>query len=184
MTSTLLIVPGLNDSGPEHWQTWLQDEVEGTSRVTDINWEKPVIQDWAVGIRKAIDAIAGPVCLVAHSYGCLGSLVAAAECPERIASALLVAPANPERFTPWGFRNEEKDSDLSALIPSGCLAFPSVVVASDSDSWMDLPTAMRWSDRWGSVLMILQNAGHVNVEAGFGPWPDGLNLVRLLQTAY
>ena len=57
MTSTLLIVPGLNDSGPEHWQTWLQDEVEGTSRVTDINWEKPVIQDWAVGIRKAIGAL-------------------------------------------------------------------------------------------------------------------------------
>lgn len=29
----LLIVPGLNDSGPAHWQTWLQGLHRGAVRV-------------------------------------------------------------------------------------------------------------------------------------------------------
>ena len=38
------------------------------------------------------------VWLVAHSYGCLASVVAAADRPERVAGLLLVAPPEPDRF--------------------------------------------------------------------------------------
>ena len=41
--------------------------------------------------RDAIDRAPGPVWLVAHSFGCLASVVAAADRPERVAGLMLVA---------------------------------------------------------------------------------------------
>jgi len=37
------------------------------------------------------------------------------------------------------------------------------------------------ADRWGSLLINAGRSGHINVESGFGPWPDGLNMLRSLQ---
>jgi predicted alpha/beta hydrolase family esterase len=33
---------------------------------------------------------------------------------------------------------------------------------------------------WGSELVRLQNAGHINIESGFGAWPLGLALLQSL----
>lgn len=183
MSATVLIIPGLNDSGPTHWQTWLQDELPGCRRVTGINWQEPVISLWSSRIGKAIDEIDGRVCLAAHSYGCLGTVIAAASRLEKIASALLVAPADPDLFSPFGFRDKTANGpySLTGLLPSAPLGFPSIVVASDNDPWMKAEVAASWAGHWKSLLVTLNGAGHINIDSGFGPWPEGLNLLRLLQ---
>jgi predicted alpha/beta hydrolase family esterase len=33
---------------------------------------------------------------------------------------------------------------------------------------------------WGSQLVVYRNAGHINAESGFGPWPQGLTHVHEL----
>jgi predicted alpha/beta hydrolase family esterase len=35
---------------------------------------------------------------------------------------------------------------------------------------------------WGSELLNLGAAGHVNVEAGYGAWPRGLEIYRSLRS--
>jgi predicted alpha/beta hydrolase family esterase len=97
------------------------------------------------------------VWIVAHSFGCLAARVAAESRLGRIAGLLLVAPADPDLF---GF---------STLMPGGSPGCPSIVVASLDDPWMRFMGAAYWAHRWGSRLVNLGKAGHVNAESGFGP---------------
>jgi predicted alpha/beta hydrolase family esterase len=36
---------------------------------------------------------------------------------------------------------------------------------------MSAASARRWAQRWGSNLINLGDAGHINAESGFGPLP-------------
>lgn len=168
----VLIVPGLGDSGPEHWQTWLQARERTAVRVTQQRWDKPDLERWTARVREAIDSASTPVWLVSHSFGCLASVQAAVERPGRVAGALLVAPADPDRVGARGVLFAER------------LGFPSLLVASTTDPWLKFSAAKDWAERWGSRLLDLGPAGHVNVESGYGPWPEGQALLHRLQQEY
>lgn len=186
MQHTTLIVPGLHGSGPDHWQSWIETQVPDARRVPEIDWERPTLARWANAVRDAIDASPGPVWVVAHSFGCLASVVAVADRPERVAGLMLVAPADPDRFTPAGLRDatEYHDQDsLAQWIPRHALPAPSLVVASTNDPWVRLSSAAYWADCWGSQLVDIGPAGHINVDSGHGPWPQGLCLLQALQAA-
>lgn len=182
MTHRILIVPGYQGSGPGHWQTWFERRLPRARRVGRIDWHAPVIANWAHEIRNEIGCAPDPVWLIAHSFGCLAAAVAAAGGRERIAGAMFVAPADPERFSPLGLKTDRTAlPSLSLYLTRQPLSFPSLVVASASDPWMPLNVAAYWADRWGSRFVNLGDAGHINVEAGFGPWPRGLELFQSLQ---
>lgn len=179
---TTLIVPGFHGSGPAHWQTWLEARVPGSRRVTGIDWEAPVLARWSAAIGMAIEAAPRPVWLVAHSFGCLASVVAGNAHAGKIAGALLVAPADPERFSPFGPRDGSAPS-VAANLPRIALPFPSLMVTSDNDPWLRPEVAAFWANRWGSDVINLGAVGHINVDSGFGPWPQGLALLEGLQRA-
>jgi predicted alpha/beta hydrolase family esterase len=186
MQHTTLIVPGLHGSGPDHWQSWIETQVPDARRVPDIDWERPILARWANAVRDAIDTSPGPVWVVAHSFGCLASVVAAADRPDRVAGLMLVAPADPDRFTPAGLRDATDYHDQDSLaqwIPRHALPAPSLVVASTNDPWVRLSSAAYWADCWGSQLVDIGPAGHINVDSGHGPWPQGLCLLQALQAA-
>ncbi|MBN8281994.1 alpha/beta hydrolase [Zoogloea sp.] len=177
MQHTTLIVPGFHGSGPAHWQSWFEAQVPGTRRVSGIDWEQPVLPHWAQAVRDGIDHAPGPVWLVAHSFGCLAAVLAASSRPEQVAGLLLVAPADPERFTPQGLRGARtapEQPSLARWIPRSPLGAPSLVVASTNDPWVRLSSAAYWAQCWGSQLVNIGAAGHINVDSGHGPWPRGL----------
>ena len=169
--ATTLIVPGLRNSGPTHWQSWFETQLPNTHRVEQPNWERTCLSDWAARVREEIDAINEEIWIVAHSFGCLASVTAAFERPKQILGALLVAPADPHRFGEPTVLLEEK------------LLFPSLVVASSNDPWVKANIAEHWAKQWGSDYLNIGEAGHINVDSGFGPWPDGLSLFERLQAA-
>ncbi|TCT24151.1 serine hydrolase [Thiobaca trueperi] len=55
-------------------------------------------------------------------------------------------------------------------------------MASRNDPWMRLETVEHWAGLWGSVMIDIGDAGHINIDSGFGPWPQGLALLRALQS--
>jgi predicted alpha/beta hydrolase family esterase len=67
-------------------------------------------------------------------------------------------------------------------VPLWPLPFPSVLVASENDSHLEWERAQWFARHWGSRLVNLGRAGHINVESGFGPWPEGEALLRELRT--
>src|SRR5690606_31923342 len=96
----ILLVPGLNDSGPDHWQTHWEREFANVARVDLGSWDDPHRNSWVNRLNLAIHNAARPVILVAHSLGC--HAVAwwneyeqpSADGPVR--GALLVAPPDVE----------------------------------------------------------------------------------------
>lgn len=168
---TVLIVPGLGGSGPAHWQSWWQREAPDAARVEQDDWDAPELARWAERVGAALDRASSPAWLVAHSFGCLASACAGVRRPERVAGALLVAPADPARF------------GLAAAVPATRLPFPSLLVASVNDDWMAFDRATHWAGCWGSRLINLGEAGHINAESGYGPWPEGLALLETLRAS-
>ena len=79
------------------------------------------------------------------------------------------APADPRRF------------DEPAALLDERLPCPSLVVASSNDPWVATATAEHWAGQWGSAYLNIGPAGHINVDSGHGPWPQGLRLFAQLQ---
>ena len=164
----VLMVAGLWNSGPQHWQTHWEARHPGWVRVQQANWETPVCKDWVAVLDQAILACPAPPVLVAHSLGC--ALVGhwAASSPQgRVAGAVLVAPSDvdapsypdcTEGFTP---------------MPLASLPFPSWVIASTADEYVSNARARQFAQAWGSELTWLENTGHINGASGYGPWPEG-----------
>lgn len=170
-TPTILIVPGWRDSGPGHWQSLWADSLAGAQRTQQDDWVAPSRQAWVGSLARQILAIDGPVVIAAHSLGCIATTQLPADAAARIQGALLVAPADPER------RSVLADF---APVPYQPLPYRSVLVASSNDPYCPVRTAGAYARAWGSEFVRLQNAGHINVESGFGDWPLGLALLQSL----
>lgn len=172
----VVILPGLFDSGPRHWQSLWHAAHPEFQRVVQADWETPRCADWVAVLDDAVARSPAPPVLVGHSTAC--ALVGhwAATGPARLAhGALLVAPSDTEAASypkgPTGF----------APMPLGRLPFPSVVVTSDDDVYVTLARARRFAEAWGSRLVVVPGAGHVNADAGFGEWPEGAALLQALR---
>ena len=170
---TLVIVPGWRNSGPGHWQSLWAKRLPGAVRVemSEDDWQRPKRSIWVQAIARTILAQPGPVVVAAHSLGCIATTHLPSDVARRIQGALLVAPADPER------RGVLADF---APVPYQPLPYRSVVVASTTDPFCPVRTAGAYARSWGSEVVRLQNAGHINVESGHGEWPLGLALLQSL----
>ena len=175
MRPRVLVIPGWGDSGPEHWQSLWEKAHPDFQRVVQRDWLYPIRHEWVETLAAGIRAAGGPVVLVAHSLGCLAVAHCARDATLPIHGALLVVPPDVERpdFPPTieGF----------APIPRARLPFPSIVVASRDDPFSELARAQALATVWGSRFVDVGAHGHINADAGFGPWPLGERLLDELR---
>lgn len=175
MNGPVLILPGLYNSGPEHWQSYWERAHPDFQRVEQDDWETPRCADWIARLEDAVREAGPDAVLVAHSSSC-ALVVRWAETTElKVRGALLVAPSDtdapsypdgPEGFTP---------------MPLNRLPFPSIVVASTDDPYVTLERAEEFARAWGSELVNIGPAGHVNSASGLGDWPVGFALLERLR---
>lgn len=178
----VLIVPGLRDSGPTHWQTWLQGQYVDAVRVQQHDWQQPDLEAWSARIEATLARHSRHTqwVAVAHSFGtlalahhlatrqmaqalhvdsALGDATGVGPRHGRIVAALMVAPADPVKF------------QLEERLPRHRLDVPLTVIGSENDPWMPLARARDWAHAWGGGFRNLGQVGHINTESGFGPWP-------------
>lgn len=174
----VLLVPGLNNSGPDHWQTLWERELPHSQRVELGMWDDPHRNTWVNQLNLAIHRAGGPVILVAHSLGCHAvAWWAAYEQPafgRPVVGALLVAPPDVE--------SEDRDPRLKRFAPlaGGKLPFRSIVAASRNDPYASFGLAKRFARKWGSRLVDAGPIGHINASSGIGNWPYGQYLLNQL----
>jgi predicted alpha/beta hydrolase family esterase len=173
---TALLLPGIGNSGPEHWQSRWQAEHSGFLRVEQDEWDHPSLDSWCRNLEAAVRMADSPVILVAHSLGCL----LAAHWIGRtslttVRGALLVAPPDP----------------LSAVFPPSAagfgpvpllrISFPSILVASSNDPYCTPEFSRNCAAAWGSRLVEVGHLGHINAASGLGEWRQGLAIYEELQ---
>jgi predicted alpha/beta hydrolase family esterase len=176
MSRPLLLLPGWQNSGPGHWQSLWESEMPDAVRAEMPNWDLPHRASWVEALEEDLSrlhrATREPVVVAAHSVGCMALVHWAAEGLVPIAGALLVAPADVERPTcPEVLRD-------FAPVPMHTLPFPSRVVASLDDPYLDPERAKAFAEAWGSSFTLLPTGGHFNVASGHGPWPRGEALLQ------
>jgi uncharacterized protein len=178
---TTLILPGLFNSGPDHWQSHWERTDPQCRRVEQANWDTPRCDDWIATLDRALAATDQKVVLVAHSSACalVAHWAAAAEpnLTARVRGALLVGPSDPD-----GPNYPVGPSGFSAM-PRKSLPFPSIVVASGNDEYVTLEQARSYAESWGSTFVDVGMAGHINSASNLGAWPAGYALVEDLRRA-
>jgi predicted alpha/beta hydrolase family esterase len=175
MRAPVLVVPGWGDSGAGHWQSLWEKANSDFRRVVQRDWFYPVCAEWVETLAREIRAVGRPVVIVAHSLGCLALAHALRAGALPVQGALLVAPPDVEHpdFPPVieGF----------TPIPREALPFTSIVVASRNDPFGDFERSRALAAAWGSRFVDAGLAGHINTDAGLGPWPTGEQLLAELR---
>lgn len=176
----VLLLPGLYDSGAEHWQSHWERELPNAVRVVQRDWDAPVREEWVATLDRAVWENGSDVVLVGHSTG--SALIAfwAADTKldaRSVRGALIVAPSDTEAASypsaPTGW----------TPMPMARLPFPSIVVASTDDEFVTVARAKAFAAAWGSRLVSIGAAGHINSTSGLGSWPAGQALLAELTGA-
>lgn len=164
----ILIIPGYTNSGPDHWQSRWQQRLSTARRVEQEEWSKPVCEDWTAKVAEAVNEAERPVVFVAHSLGVAACIHALPHLEKPVAGAFFVSPPDvanaqirPRHLMTFG------------PYPRDPLPFPSVTVASRDDHFCGFDVAEDIAAAWGSLFLDAGNAGHINAQSGYGPWPEG-----------
>jgi uncharacterized protein len=168
-----LIIPGLGNSGDEHWQTYFETKGNHFIRINQREWDAPDCEDWIQTIDKAVaEYDLSTVVFIGHSLACTTIAHWAKRFGKKIKGALMVAPSDVDmpgyNFSTTGF----------SPIPADVINFKTIVVASTNDEWVTLERAQYFASNWGSEFVNIGEAGHINATVGFGKWDEGLALLK------
>ncbi len=175
----ILILPGWKDSEPEHWQgIWLK-KYPNAIKVRQDEWMFPEKSEWVKTLNDYIEKYKeNNIIFVGHSLACATfaywSKEYSAGTSATIKGALLVSPSDmdvddfPEEVT--GF----------PPMPLGPLNCKTIVVVSENDQYVSVDRAKFFANSWKARLINIGPHGHINVEAGFGEWPEGERLLQEL----
>lgn len=174
--SNVLILPGWQNSGPDHWQSrW--ERAHGYTRVEQHDWMRPLRGDWISRLEDVLLGCDEPAVIVAHSLGCINVVAWASHSRNvhRVKAALLVAPPDVER------------DDLRQMLTSWSpvslqpLPFPATVLASSNDPYCAPERIRQFAAAWNAQLIDAGPHGHLNAESGLGDWPEAhARLVQLM----
>ncbi len=177
-SSNVLILPGWQNSGPDHWQSrW--ERAHGYTRVEQHDWIRPLRGDWIARLEDVLLSCREPAVLVAHSLGCILTAAWAAHSnnTQCVKGALLVAPPDVER------------GQMRQLLPSWVpvpllkLPFKTALLFSSDDPFCAPERARQFATAWGADLIDTGPRGHLNADSGLDDWPAAheqlLGLMRL-----
>ncbi|NWL13949.1 alpha/beta hydrolase [Paenarthrobacter nitroguajacolicus] len=165
----VVIVPGINGSDADHWQSHWERSSTDWKRIAPTSWDEPEVDDWIT----ALDAAVGdskPV-LVTHSLGCLVAAQWSFANAGRVAGMFLVAVPDPlgPNYPEGGPRFGD---DLYGQIP-----MPAVLLTSSNDPYCTPERSRQFADTWGAAQIDIGPQGHINSASGLGEWQEGRNLL-------
>jgi predicted alpha/beta hydrolase family esterase len=179
----IVFVYGYEGSGEGHWQRWaaaaLAERGVAVAFPELSDPASPQKDVWVAELRTVVDAAArrgDPVTFLCHSLGCWAvDHLLTEHGSAGVHGALLVAPPSPFLvFEPVdSFLPPPRRADVWAPLASRTL-----LVGSDNDDYASAEELEDVARRLGVPAHILPGAGHINIAAGYGPWPFALTWLR------
>ena len=165
---TFLILHGLGGSGLGHWQTWLAARLRAnTERVAypDLpDADLPSLHAWRAALQGELEAVPeGELIVLCHSLACLLWLHHVGDGGAQADRVLLVAPPSESAGVPQiaGF----------FPVPLPALSDGARLVCADDDPYCPEGADTLYGAPLGIPLDVIPGGGHLNPEAGYGPWP-------------
>ncbi len=164
-----LILHGWGGSDHPHWQAWLAGELAkdyGTVSFPLIQHPHfPHINRWKKEILAHLDDF-GPDTVVCHS---LANTLWFHLCREGLAPKLQnLVLVSPPRLN---CTIETLRSFFPAPLPKTLNADKAILVVSDNDPYLTMDEAWSMQEALGIPMKVVERAGHINAESGYGPWP-------------
>jgi uncharacterized protein len=180
-----VILHGWGGSGPDHWQSWLAGRLAPEQEVRYPQLpepDEPTVTTWLAALDDVLRGLPeGGYDVLCHSLAVqlwlhhaarLGNAdnsgVTGAGGP-RPARVLLVAPPSPRTAIPELATFFPPPLDVDAVRQA---AGGTVLVCSDNDPCCPEGAALAYGRPLKLPVTVLPGAGHVNVDAGYGSWPD------------
>jgi uncharacterized protein len=161
-----LILHGYQSSGPGHWQTWLAGRLrsgDASVHYPDLpDADAPQLRSWLSALEGELDAIGEPPVVLCHSLACLLWLHHVAGGGRPASRVLMVAPPS-EAGAPEMLRSFFPVPTVG--VEEGRL------VCSDNDPYCPEGADELYARPLGLPADVLAGRGHINPEAGYGPWP-------------
>jgi predicted alpha/beta hydrolase family esterase len=171
-----LILHGYLGSGPDHWQSWLAERLRAAGESVAYpelpDPDAPALPAWRDALGDALRALPEEPVVVAHSLACILWLH---HCAQPVvygghaARVLLVAPPSeagaPPPLRPF-FPVPLDAAAVTAIAPDTRL------VCAPDDPYCPEGADALYGAPLGIPADVLPGAGHVNPDAGFGPWPE------------
>ncbi|MBK8454704.1 MAG: alpha/beta hydrolase [Thiofilum sp.] len=168
----ILILPGINNSGSEHWQTRWEQQNPHYTRIIQDDWDHPVCTTWAQRLEETIVKMGSDTVLVAHSLACLMVAHWANTTQLTLQGAFMVSVPDPNGSN---FPSEAKGF---SPLPTQPFSFPSLIVASTNDPYGTIEHSKQCAQYWGSDWISVGALGHINASSGLGYWSQGQQLLE------
>ena len=171
----VLVLHGWQNRRPEgHWQSWLIERLR--SRGEQVLYpqlprpDEPQLDEWRELLAAELAQLGhGERVVICHSLSCLLWAHAAPHLGRlaRVDRLLWVAPPGPSAFVEAVATFAPRDLDVEAIAAT---ASTRRLVCGDDDPYCP-EGAERVYRPLGFSVTVLAGAGHLDPDAGFGPWP-------------
>lgn len=180
MSAEFLVLQGWGGSPKPHWQAWLVDALRAAGKEVSFpdfpNMQTPLASEWLDSLHDAMRELSHRGTVVCHSLAVPLWLHYISRYPAtRVGRVLLVAPPGWEQFAAC---EKEVRGFMPVPLNRGQVAAVAPVtrlVCTNADPACVERAALLYGEPLGVPVDLLPDvAKHINVAAGFGPWPQVL----------
>lgn len=187
MAKVLILHGWTNRRQPGHWQRHLANELRKQGHIVAYpqfpNPDQPKLGEWQELLVAELDILAeidaGETIVIGHSLGCINWIQGASTglITTPVDRVLLVAPADP-----WvlgeveGLRVDLTDPVVTAATHASTASL--TILASEKDKWTPRGIHATFGEPLGLTPVILEGAGHLSLDDGFGYWQGVIDWVN------
>jgi len=176
MKKRVLLLHGWGGSNFPHWQSWLAGEIAkeyGTVSFLEFSdFEFPNFGVWKKELIEQMKAFK-PDIVICHSLAnTLWFHLCNTDAITKVQKLYLVAPPSIECDIP------ELESFFPLDMPKNAHAKETFLITSTNDPYMSVDEANELQASLGVEMTMLENAGHINAESGYGEWPWILEKIK------
>ena len=168
MKQKILLLHGWGGSNFPHWQSWLAGELAKDYNTVSFlklsNFDTPQLHVWKKELLEHLNDFK-PDIVVCHS---LANILWFHLCHDdsfrEVSKLYLVAPPS------LNCTIQELQSFFPLEAPKNLHAKEVLLITSTNDPYMNVDEANALQKQLGVAMNVLQDAGHINAESGFGAW--------------
>ena len=168
MEKKVLILHGWGGSDSPHWQSWLAGEVaKDYGKVSFLkfsDFENPKLDVWKKELKDELKEFQ-PDIVVCHSLAnTLWFHLCNTKNLSEVKKLFLVAPPS------MSCNIKELEEFFPVEVPHNLNAKEIILVTSTNDPYLNQAEAKELQSSLNIEMKILQNAGHINADSGYGKW--------------